>query len=203
MQGLMSMNSYVPGTNDWHFSHLSSSLYPDGIGYETAHLDPSVDATYGKMYCPLNNIDVMYNDDPEIVRNGCWHKCGPRVGSFNSTDNDFVDGTNTFCSGYGTDFTEHTNALCLPREECERLCTKHEDCQSIDMHRVLPQCYLNTFTCADPSLWQYSAEWDILSKIVTPTEATDITNDALRDTYLTMTGFGDAPDKTPWNPHDP
>jgi hypothetical protein len=155
------------------------------------------------MYCALNNIAVMYHDDPEIVRNGCYHKCGPRVGSFNSTDNEIIDGKNTWCAGYGRDFTEHTNALCLPREECELLCTKLADCYSIDMHRVLPQCYLNTDTCSDTSQWTASAEWDILTKIITPTEATDVTTDALRDTYTTKTGFGDAADDAPWSPYEP
>merc|ERR1719506_528793 len=38
---------------------------------------------------------------------------------------------------------------------------------------------------------------------MTPTEATDVTNDALRDTYVTHTGFGDEEDHAPWNPYDP
>jgi hypothetical protein len=108
----------------WHQpvkGNMSLSCPGGEVTYETATLDPNVDALHGNMYCPLNNIAVMYHDDPEIVRNGCWHKCGPRFGSFNSTDNEIIDGQNTYCSGYGTDFTEHTNALCLPREECERL----------------------------------------------------------------------------------
>jgi hypothetical protein len=213
--------------SSWHYTQLSSKLYSSGIfydlalwhkpvdgtmslscpggdmTYETAYLDPNLPSMHGNMYCALNNIAVMYNDDPEIVRNGCYQKCGPRFGSFNSTDNEVIDGKNTYCAGYGKDFLPHTNALCLPREECERLCTKHEECHSIDMHRVLPQCYLNTFACADTNNWEMSPEWDILTKIVTPTEATDITNDALRDTYETLTGFGDGPDAAPWDPHDP
>jgi hypothetical protein len=233
-QGQVVSTPITSGT-DWHFSMLSSTLYPSGIfydlalwhdpvpgtmslkcpgaeiTYETATLDPTLDGAHGNMYCPLNNIAVMYNDDYEIVRNGCWQKCGPRVGSFNSTDNEMVDGKNTWCSGYGKDFTEHTNALCLPREECERLCTKHEECHSIDMHRVLPQCYLNTYACTDMGLWERVSEFDIIAKIQTPDETTSmipgvlepITTDALRDTYMTMTGFGDAPDKTPWDRFDP
>ena len=34
-------------------------------------------------------------------------------------------------------------ALCLYREECERVCTEVEGCVSIDMHNTLPLCYLN------------------------------------------------------------
>merc|ERR1719258_670408 len=142
------------------------------------------------------------NDDKQLSL--LAQRCSPdRFGSFNSTENEIIDGQNTYCAGFGKDFTQDTNALCLPREECERLCTKHADCHSIDMHRVLPQCYLNTFACEDTSKWTNSAEWDIIIKTVTPTEATDITNDELRDTYTTHTGFGDAPDKYPWDPYDP
>lgn len=39
-------------------------------------------------------------------------------------------------------------ALCLPREDCELACTAARaqgvPCHSIDMHRFLPRCYLNT-----------------------------------------------------------
>ena len=52
-----------------------------------------------------------------------------------------ADGTNTWCSGNSPEFSMETNALCLPREECEALCTSlGDDCMSCDWHSYTPDC---------------------------------------------------------------
>ena len=59
-------------------SYNYTTWIPDSLSrYETAFLDPNLASMHGNMYCALNNIAVMYSDDVEIVRNGCFHKCSP------------------------------------------------------------------------------------------------------------------------------
>ena len=54
---------------------------------------------------------------------------------------------NDWCSGNDKNFTDLTDAICLPREGCEALCTfLGTECVSFDMHRTLPRCYLNAPT---------------------------------------------------------
>ena len=55
---------------------------------------------------------------------------------------------NDWCSGNSADYTVQTDVLCLPREDCEKLCAGDERCLSFDMHRNLPRCYLNGPYCA-------------------------------------------------------
>jgi len=48
------------------------------------------------------------------------------------------------CDGYDPLFLPDSDALCLPRDECERLCDElGEKCWSIDMHKSKSRCYLN------------------------------------------------------------
>jgi hypothetical protein len=62
--------------------------------------------------------------------------------------------TGTYCDGYDPLFLPESEALCLPRSECERVCDElKEDCSSIDMHRSKNRCYLNLpSNCTDITL---------------------------------------------------
>jgi hypothetical protein len=108
-------------------------------------------------YCKMDNVDTIYSTNPMLVDNRCTRKCGDRTNDTHSGD-----GVNDWCSGNRPDTTKNANhsgeivdldddalALCLPREMCEALCTSLDDCVSIDMHRFLPRCYLNT-QCSEP-----------------------------------------------------
>merc|ERR1719409_1301136 len=95
-----------------------------------------------------------------------------------------IDG-NDWCAGNDEAFDQGTNALCLPREECEKICDMlGPDCVSIDMHRKFPRCYLNT-ACDEP---ESSYEYDILVKQRTPDETQDVDTPSLRLSWETITG---------------
>merc|ERR1719261_1059569 len=50
----------------------------------------------------------------------------------------------TGCDGYDPLFLPDSDAICLPRDECERLCDElGEKCWSIDMHKSKSRSYLN------------------------------------------------------------
>merc|ERR1719171_321684 len=143
------------------------------------------------------NVPVPYNDEPAVVNNGCFRKCNPLgIVNINGTETedrrymDFVspDGSNTWCSGNDPAFSIETNAICLPREECEDLCTAlGDECESFDMHAYLPRCYLNTPDCGvfDESsgtfplgaaaVYETDADYDVVVKTKTPTAAEDPT----------------------------
>jgi hypothetical protein len=106
-----------------------------------------------------------------------------------------IDG-NDWCAGNDEAFDQGTNALCLPREECERLCDMlGDDCVSIDMHRKFPRCYLNKpptspssavqETCDDK---ESSYEYDILVKVRSPDETTEVDDNTARYSWQTVTG---------------
>ena len=86
-------------------------------------------------------------------------------------------------SGFGEQ--ELANALCLPREECERLCLETPGCTSIDMHRYLPRCYLNTEDCIGGETKSATGLWDLLEVVETPANV-HLTAD--QDTFVTHTG---------------
>jgi hypothetical protein len=102
------------------------------------------------------------------------------------TDTRYSSRDGSFCNGHSENFTRETNVLCLPREECERLCTKASGCHSFDMHATLPRCYLNTVACSDEMKWVASGgDYDIALKHITPTAEEDPLNDEGRMVYVT------------------
>ena len=117
-------------------------------------------------YCKRKNLPVTYSGVAAIGKEGCTEKCGSR------TTDTITDGVNDWCSGNSADYTVQTDVLCLPREDCEKLCAGDERCLSFDMHRTLPRCYLNTVACDDPSDddSETSLDWDTIVKTVTPDE---------------------------------
>merc|ERR1719359_2206411 len=98
-------------------------------------------------FCQRGNIALKYSGSVEMVENQCFAKCSGKDNPFMNTVD--KDGNNDWCSGNSNEFTTHSNALCLPREECERLCDSHPDCHSFDLHRKFPRCYLNTYAGCD------------------------------------------------------
>jgi hypothetical protein len=147
-------------------------------------------------FCIGNNHAAAFNKNPDVVKHSCYHKCnlvkkseGLDVAVESTIDEE--TGENDYCAGNSMSFTNATNALCLPREECERLCTElGPDCHSFDMHRKYPQCYLNINECesSDPSLFKYNMTWDVIHKVTTSDETTNVADDYERDVYGTITG---------------
>jgi hypothetical protein len=79
----------------------------------------------GKL-CPEDHVV-----HPDLKAHTCLVKC-----------TDGLDTTGEICDGFG-DGRISKDALCLPRAECEALCSSMKDCKSIDMHPSLNRCYLN------------------------------------------------------------
>jgi hypothetical protein len=148
------------------------------------------------MYLPLSNVPARYSTNKKLVLNGCYEKCFAGRETNYSDDvipqqvDTFSDDllANDWCSGYETTMTPMTNAICLPREECEALCLEIEDCASIDMHRYLPRCYLNRVDGNHSGAnLIVDSTYDVLVKTATPGKE-DAGADSDRDTYVTYTG---------------
>merc|ERR1719331_1741413 len=103
--------------------------------------------TMPSKYCPHNNIRTTdATATPALYAARCASKCGPKgelVG--------IKPGTG-FCAGYEPEYKLDSNALCLPRSECEKLCASTPDCLSFDMHVSKPRCFLNFGTYCMPGL---------------------------------------------------
>jgi hypothetical protein len=140
-------------------------------------------------FCTGTNSPAMYSTVPAVVKNACFLKCTlskPEPAYHNSISE---DGEMDWCSGNFKEFTNLTNAICLPREECEKLCDElGDDCMGFDMHRKYPLCYLNRPTCSDPNLHQFNTTWDIIEKTQTANEITNAYDDPARDAYTTYSG---------------
>merc|ERR1719313_2819034 len=106
------------------------------VNYDCADVDWY--ATAGGQYCKEDNVEVTYTDLPEVRNARCIDKCGTR-GTTRGTDDD------PRCAGFQIEMEEYPDsaALCLFREECEAACDAVAGCVSIDMHHLLPRCYLN------------------------------------------------------------
>merc|ERR1719353_2512560 len=144
------------------------------------HTCPGEKSTFETLpgvYLPLENVPARYSTNKKVVMNGCYEKCyaqretnytdGVVPQQVDTFSDDFT--SNDWCSGYEPTMTEMTNAICLPREECEALCLGMDECASIDMHRYLPRCYLNRAD-ANHTRGNMKPEstYDVLLKTVTP-----------------------------------
>jgi hypothetical protein len=140
----------------------------------------------------------IYTSIKEISDAACYNKCALQTGGTGNETDRIDNGVNDWCSGYETTFTQDTDALCVPREECESLCILAGDaCSSIDMHRFLPRCYLNAkdacgpmnVTTGAPTLSELTKSefYDVLYPTVTLEEEVSA-YDGDRDLYVTYTG---------------
>merc|ERR1719171_2928732 len=104
--------------------------------------------TASKKFCPHRNLVVPTEDL-------CTVKCKVE---FNTI---LPSGKPDYCDGHIADapLSEHY-AVCLPRERCEALCDSLEHCSSIDMHRVLPRCFLNTEECEEEDAELDATHWE-------------------------------------------
>jgi hypothetical protein len=167
--------------------------YPVGISF--AHSCPGGKKQWNAIpdgegkYCQLSNIPTLYTTMKEVADHQCNRKCSFLDYAKRTVDTiDPATGENNWCSGNQELFEIETDALCLPREECERLCESIPECHSIDMHRFLPQCYLNKMDdCWNSSEWIANYSWDVLMLTETPDEA-NATHDGERDVFTTQTG---------------
>jgi hypothetical protein len=119
----------------------SLAVNDKAYGGELPVSDPyTVDGMYTEYedrFCRLNNLK---SGSPELLtQNLCYPKCS-----------DGCVGDACFCDGYYQGFdTEDSAALCLPRVECEHLCTLlGAACFGIDMHVENNRCFLNGPGCA-------------------------------------------------------
>jgi hypothetical protein len=131
----------------------------------------------------FENRKYLGTDTITVPRGGVYDPVGAMAGP----SGEFI-----WCSGYSEEFTGDTNALCLPREECEELCAATEGCDSIDMHEYLPRCYLNTKECDAEqenlgAVWKADDDFNILLKKGTPTETEDPLADDERIVFVTDT----------------
>lgn len=84
-------------------------------------------------YCFSNNIGL---NGHAAAAHQCHTKCRAQSTSME---------TSTVCAGYMIDVDSATSdALCATRAQCEAACTADATCYGVDMHRMLPRCYLNT-----------------------------------------------------------
>lgn len=104
--------------------------------------------TFDSRYCPHNNLDVTHRgvymkDGADMADEACTAKCdGP------NKPKEGQDGASAHCGGMHDNFDENTNALCLPRSECEAWCTALGDaCSSFDMDTTKTRCWLNNGYC--------------------------------------------------------
>jgi len=96
----------------------------------------SIDMRYTEdksRYCSGHNI---MGGNAQVTDNLCFNKCETDVP---------CTGANCYCDGYFQGFDDTSGALCLPRNECEHLCSLLGDaCVGVDMHKTLNRCFLNS-----------------------------------------------------------
>jgi hypothetical protein len=94
----------------------------------------------------------------QLTEHGCERKCRKMN----------CKGDTCFCSGDVPGAS--SGAICLPKEECEHLCMLlGDECHSVNMHKTLPHCYLNTPACVkeddhDDETWGISEDYSLLIK---------------------------------------
>jgi hypothetical protein len=109
------------------------------------------------MYCPATNVDPRAST---LIEHQCLAKCPTGLGVTE------CEGDQCFCDGaFMLDPTleESQFALCLPRAQCEAVCSATASCASFDMHKTLPRCYLNLVT---PDTCTMTTEGITSSKLV-------------------------------------
>merc|ERR1719331_220446 len=117
--------------------------------------------TKASRYCPHNNIRTTDPAaTPALYAARCASKCGPH-GELHG-----IEAGTGFCSGYEAEYKLDSNALCLPRSECEALCAATPDCLSFDMHVSKPRCFLNFGTYCmpgmNPNIYEPSVDYDFV-----------------------------------------
>jgi hypothetical protein len=93
-------------------------------------------------YCPgnLDRASLMGSTADKINAARCYTKCA-----------EGCVGPTCFCDGYMSGYDgPDSEALCGDQETCEDLCAL-TGCGSIDMHKTLPRCFLNTDSCVAKS----------------------------------------------------
>jgi hypothetical protein len=119
--------------------------------------------TKSNIYCKDNNLVINQPTTPKaVVDQLCWEKCikSGTLEAFGS-----APGPPYYCDGADPAFNMFSNALCVPRDECEAICNSMDNCYGIEMHRTLPRCYLNLDGCgADDAEYVMSDEYDMATK---------------------------------------
>jgi hypothetical protein len=193
----------------------SSTFYDEaavGMPIEAAEVTLTCSGTtqyrlFANKYCQYGNVDTIHNTRADIVENRCVRKCGDTYGDRIRAPGKI--GEVEWCAGNNETLAADDLSLCLPREQCEAICNSLEECESIDMHRSLPRCYLNVKgSCpmetsdagVDPLTTpaylstnlmsaagaEADSLWDLLAKVPLP-GAEDPSADALRTSFVTHT----------------
>eukprot|EP00400_MALV-I_sp_L67-5_P000725 gene725-133_t len=100
------------------------------------------------------NIELLSNPDTQAICSGenmniearlvddlSQHLCSKKCNA--GSDDPHCIG---YLAGLATDpqaADAASSLLCLPRAACEFMCSAIDDCGSVDMHQIYPQCYLN------------------------------------------------------------
>jgi hypothetical protein len=120
--------------------YLNAKCEPDIIVEDTNYqLLTKVMAAAGYLttpgvYCPATNVDPR---GTALMEHQCLAKCSSGVA---------CEGDSCYCDGaFMLDPKREDSqfALCLPRPQCEVVCSATPGCMSFDMHKTLPRCYLN------------------------------------------------------------
>jgi hypothetical protein len=141
--GIATWAQFVSYNNFVDIAHedAQNTQNPDTIHYGVKNEVVSrVYTAIDNSYVPGENLDislyqvVLMNDYHDLSEHQCYAKC-----------KEACEGPRCFCSGYlhGYDF-ETSNALCADQNLCEFLCDSIDDCGSIDMHKQLDRCFLNS-----------------------------------------------------------
>jgi hypothetical protein len=93
----------------------------------------------------------------------CYAKC-LADGTYEASK---VLGPPGYCEGMDPTYDYDSSALCLPREDCEALCDSLDDCGGIEMHILLPRCYLVGKGC-NPGNLKPSSQYEFATTMSLP-----------------------------------
>ncbi|MAD24941.1 MAG: hypothetical protein CMO44_12300, partial [Verrucomicrobiales bacterium] len=127
---------------------------PAGTEYD--YIPPVSFRRHEQQYCAGSAVPIAPRSLADHHR--CYKKC------FADPDGDL-----TFCNGFmnGLD-TPESSSLCLDEDQCTMLCALTPECHSVDMHRGLNRCFLNTIEGCDPIVTAaqttHDSNYDLLIK---------------------------------------
>jgi hypothetical protein len=133
----VSYNNFVDPAHEDDQNKQDPATIKYGIKSETVS---RVYTAIDNSYVPGDNLELgsysvtLMNDNYELSEHQCYAKCHVPC-----------EGPRCFCSGYLHGYDKDTsNAICADQNLCEFLCDSIDECGSIDMHKDLDRCFLNS-----------------------------------------------------------
>jgi len=113
----------------------------DMLAVESREMTENIEGVPGydekkKQNCAGNNLD-MHEHEAQCFKN---------------------PDSNGGSQSYGAD----SNALCLNKDQCAKLCSETATCEVVEMHRTKNRCYLNTGACVEKAAQSSSSNYDLL-----------------------------------------